>query len=146
MKKLTVYRTSLPELLGLPADLRGAESSTSGVNFARMVIMKAVRKRDAGLGEHWVLGGSKIIKKLEEKPQQPYTLAPTLLSLYVLLPFASCLSREGELHVLVSVEPAQRALSVRRPRNGAGPDAQKRRRSSWVPLTIMTLTGTLMTR
>lgn len=43
-EKLTVYRTSLPELLGLPADLRGAESSTSGVNFARMVIMKAVRK------------------------------------------------------------------------------------------------------
>lgn len=37
-------RTSLPELLGMPADLRGAESSTSGVNFARMVIMKAVRK------------------------------------------------------------------------------------------------------
>lgn len=43
-EKLTVYRTSLPELFGLPADLRGAESSTSGVNFARMVIMKAVRK------------------------------------------------------------------------------------------------------
>lgn len=32
----------MPELLGMPADLRGAESSTSGVNFARMVIMKAV--------------------------------------------------------------------------------------------------------
>lgn len=44
IEKLTVYRTSLPELFGLPADLRGAESSTSGVNFARMVIMKAVRK------------------------------------------------------------------------------------------------------
>lgn len=39
-----MYRTSLPELLGLPADLRGAESRTSGVNFARMVIMKAVKR------------------------------------------------------------------------------------------------------
>lgn len=40
--RLTVYKTSFPELLGLPADLRGADSSTSGVNLAaRMVIIRA---------------------------------------------------------------------------------------------------------
>lgn len=39
---LTVYKTSFPVLLGMPADLLGAERSTSGVNFAaRMVIMKS---------------------------------------------------------------------------------------------------------
>lgn len=51
MEQLTVYRTSLPELLGLPADLRGAESSTSGVNLARMVIMKTVRELPHDWGE-----------------------------------------------------------------------------------------------
>lgn len=40
--ELTVCRTSLPVLLGLPGDLLGADRSTSGVNLAaRMVIMKS---------------------------------------------------------------------------------------------------------
>lgn len=36
---LTVYKTSFPVLFGLPADLRGADRSTSGVNFAARIVM-----------------------------------------------------------------------------------------------------------
>lgn len=49
----------------------------------------------------------------------------------------SCLSQDTSTCVpCPSVNPATGRVQV----------AQKRRRSSWVPLTIMTLTGTLMTR
>lgn len=112
MKRLTVCRTSLPELLGLPADLRGAESSTSGVNFARMVIMKAVRKLSLSIPH---TGGCEMLgwRRTEGDNAKRTSRTPTGLILFCPALLDNCTSYyrsppasvgKGKLHVLVSVK------------------------------------------
>lgn len=47
----TVYRAEVPRLLGIAPDLRGAESSTSGVNLCARIVMVsgAVEAADGGI-------------------------------------------------------------------------------------------------